>query len=291
MRGTFGRRAKGVKWINAPICILILGLLMAPFTAAADEEPAFKPAYRLGIFPYLPALTIDRLYGPLAESMSLQLDRLVRLRTKSTFENFEDAIASESYDILFVHPFFYVDAVDDYGYLPLARLDQQLNAVLVTAENSGARALAHLQGETIGLPPRLAAVSKLIKSALVDEGLRPGLDVGIRHFRNKVSCLQATNVGAVAACGVPAFILAEPDVIEYRPLQIIYEAPPVSHFAFAVHNRVPAEERSLLQQLILSLGEDNVDGFGAKERFVLIDEQDYAGIRETTSNLKTLAQR
>jgi ABC-type phosphate/phosphonate transport system substrate-binding protein len=262
-------------------------------TTAAEpaSELSFKPAYRLGVFPYLPALTIDRLYGPLAESMSLELDRLVRLRTKSTFENFEEAIASESYDILFVHPFFYVEAVDHHGYLPLARLDRSLSAVLVAADDGRTRALGHLLGQTIGLPPKLAAVSKLIKSALVDEGMRPGLDVGIRHFRNKMSCLQATSTGAVAACGVPAFILAEPDVVDRRSLQIIYEAPPVSHFAFAIHNRVPEDERALLQQLILALGDGSVDGFGAEERFVPIDEQDYAGIRETTTNLKTLAQR
>lgn len=282
-----------VLWTHLAIGFLFLGCLLAPTTSAAQmvPDPAVKPAYRLGVFPYLPALTIDRLYGPLAESMSLELDRLVRLRTKSTFENFEDAITSESYDILFVHPFFYVDAVDHYGYLPLARLDRPLSAVLVAADSSETRSLNHLQGQTIGLPPKLAAVSKLIKSALVDEGMRPGLDVGIRHFRNKMSCLQATSIGAVAACGVPAFILAEPAVIDHRSLHIVYQAPPVSHFAFAIHSRVPANERATLQQFILSLGDGRVDGFGAKERFVLIEEQDYADIRESTTNLKTLAQR
>ncbi len=291
MRKASKRRQIGVRWTNIVVGFLFLGCALAAHSTAAETEPAFKPAYRLGVFPYMPALTIDRLYGPLVESMSLELDRLVRLRTKSTFENFEDAIASESYDILFVHPFFYVDAVDHYGYLPLARLDRPLNAVLVAADNSETRALGHLQGQTIGLPPKLAAVSKLIKSALVDEGLRPGLDVGIRHFRNKMSCLQATRAGAVAACGVPAFILAELDVIDDGSLQIIYQAPPANHFAFAIHSRVPADERALLQRLILSLGDGSIEGFGGKERFVQIDEQDYADIRETTTTLKTLAQR
>ncbi len=291
MRRTCKRRTTLSRWSLWGLSLLFFVGVQAPISAADDQEPAFKPAYRLGVFPYLPALTIDRLYGPLAESMSLQLDRLVRLRTKSTFENFADAIASESYDILFVHPFFFIDAVDNYGYEPLARLERPLNAVLVAASNSATKTLPHLQGQTIGLPPKLAAVSKLIKSALVEEGLRPGLDVGIRHFRNKASCLQATISGAVSACGVPAFILAEPDIVEHRSLQIIYEAPPVNHFAFAIHKRVPADERTLLQQLILSLGDGKVDGFGAKERFVLIHDKDYASVRETTTNLKTLAQR
>jgi len=258
---------------------------------SASQEPPPKPAYSLGVFPYLPALTIDRLYGPLAESFSLALDRLIKLRTKSTFENFAEAIEDQSYDILFVHPFFFVDAVDHHGYLPLARLDQPLNAVLVAAADSDAFALDDLVGETIGLPPTLAAVSKLIKSALIDEGLRPGLDVGIRHFRNKASCLQAADTGAVAACGVPAFILSEVDAFAHRPLRIIFEAQPVSHFAFAVHSRVSEEEREQLKKLVLALGDGTVEGFGSDKRFVPIADEDYANIRAKTRHLKTLAQR
>lgn len=291
MRGMLKRRTPGSGWVRRLFGSLIAIGLLAPVTASADEIAPLKPAYRLGVFPYLPALTIDRLYGPLADFLSIELDRLVKLRTKSTFENFADAIRNESYDIVFVHPFFYVDAVDRHGYLPLARLDQELRAVLVATEGSGVMDLQNLAGKTIGLPPKLAAVSKLIKSALIDNGMRPGLDVGIRHFRNKASCLQATVAGGVAACGVPAFVLEEIGDFKSKPLHVIFEAPPVSHFAFAVHHRVSEHERKRLQDLILSLGNGNVEGFGPQKRFIRIDQQDYAGIRAKTNNLKTLAQR
>ncbi|MGI9486351.1 MAG: phosphate/phosphite/phosphonate ABC transporter substrate-binding protein [Geminicoccaceae bacterium] len=271
--------------------LLMIGCFLLPVRASAAAETLPKPAYRLGVFPYLPALTIDRLYGPLAESLSLELERLVKLRTKSTFENFADAIEKQSYDILFVHPFFFVDAVDHHGYVPLARLDRPLKAVLVAAADGRATALDDLIGGTIGLPPKLAAVSKLIKSALMDKGLRPGLDVGIRHFRNKASCLQAVSAGAVEACGVPAFIFEEIEAFSSRSVRIIFEAAPVSHFAFAVHGRVPAGEREQLRDLVLSLGDGTVDGFGPDKRFVRIKNDDYASIRAKTTHLKTLAQR
>lgn len=281
----------GESLVRGSVFLLIVGCFLAPGMTPAGAEVRPKTAYRLGVFPYLPALTIDRLYGPLAESFSLSLDRLVKLRTKSTFENFADAIEEQSYDILFVHPFFFVDAVDHHGYVPLARLDQPLKAVLVAAEDGEATALDDLVGGTIGLPPKLAAVSKLIKSALMEKGLRPGLDVGIRHFRNKASCLQAVGTGAVGACGVPAFILQEIEAFASRPVRIIFEAPPVSHFAFAVHARVPAEEREQLRDLVLSLGDGTVDGFAPDRRFVRIEDEDYASIRAKTTHLKTLAQR
>ncbi|MEM8951317.1 MAG: phosphate/phosphite/phosphonate ABC transporter substrate-binding protein [Pseudomonadota bacterium] len=271
--------------------LLMIGSFFLPGVAPVSAEALPKPAYRLGVFPYLPALTIDRLYGPLAEKFSHRLDRLVKLRTKSTFENFADAIEEQSYDILFVHPFFFVEAVDHYDYVPLARLDRPLRAVLVAAEDGDMTTLDDLVGGTIGLPPKLAAVSKLIKSALMDEGLRPGLDVGIRHFRNKASCLEAVDNGAVGACGVPAFVLEEVEAFAERDARIIFEAPPVSHFAFAVHSRVPPEEREQLKDLVLSLSEGGADGFYPNKRFVQIGNDDYASIRAKTTHLKTLAQR
>lgn len=271
--------------------LLMIGCFLVPGMTSVSAEALPKPAYRLGVFPYLPALTIDRIYGPLAESFSLRLDRLVKLRTKSTFENFAEAIESQSYDIMFVHPFFFVDAVDHHDYVPLARLDRPLRAVLVAAESGETKTLDDLVGGTIGLPPKLAAVSKLIKSALMEQGLRPGLDMGIRHFRNKASCLQAVSTGAVGACGVPAFILQEIEAFSSRSIRIIFEAPPASHFAFAVHSRVPTKEREQLREIVLSLGDGTVDGFGPDKRFVRIENADYAGIRAKTTYLKTLAQR
>ena len=66
--------------------------------------------YRFGVFPYLPALTIDRIFGPIAASFATALGRPVYLKTKSTFEKFAGELEQATYDIIFVHPFFYVEA-------------------------------------------------------------------------------------------------------------------------------------------------------------------------------------
>jgi len=279
--------------------LVIFGLfVLSPAASASDTEP--KTAYRLGVFPYLPALTIDRLYGPMAEAFSLELDRLVKLRTKSTFESFADAIADQSYDILFVHPFFLVDAIDQHDYEPLVRLDRPLKATLVATDGNATMGIEDLVGTTIGLPPKLAAVSHLIKSALIDAGIRPGLDIGTRHYRNKASCVQAVHAGAIAACGLPAFVLSEVGSLSEHPLQVVFEAPPVNHFAFAVHSRVPEQERRQLKKLLLNWDQrddaeqGDVDahlGGSDTQRFAPIAADDYATIRDKKTRLQTLAQR
>ena len=51
--------------------------------------------YTLGVFPYVPPLTIDRIFGPVAVEFAKELDRPVHLRTKSTFENFAQEMQNE----------------------------------------------------------------------------------------------------------------------------------------------------------------------------------------------------
>ncbi len=262
--------------------------------AAEGEEGSLKPSYRLGIFPYLPALTIDRLYGPVAEAFSFELDRLVKLRTKTTFENFEAAVAAQSYDIIFVHPFFLVDAIDYHSYLPLARLAKPMKAILVVRDDSPAMSIDDLVGGTIGLPPKLAAVSQLIKAGLADVNLRPGLDIGVRHFRNKASCLEAVLAGAVAACGLPSFVLSQVAEFKKHPVRVVFKAPAVNHFAFAVHKRVAEGERNQLLELLLSWsdrGSDMVRMIGLDQGFVRASSDDYADIRDYGARLQSLAQR
>lgn len=295
MRKKMSARTKCVKELLEALGLMLFVSLIwsSPILAEGKAEQP-KPAYRLGVFPYLPALTIDRLYSPVAEAFSFELDRLVKLRTKTTFENFEEALSSQSYDIIFVHPFFLIDAMDHHSYLPLARLERPLSAILAVRDDSPVASLDDLVGGTIGLPPKLAAVSNLIKASLVDAKLRPGLDVGIRHFRNKASCMQAVMLGGVAACGLPAFVLSQIEDFGEQPLRVVFKAPPVSHFAFAVHERVPEEERRKLQNLLLSWSDeksDVVQMMGLDQGFVQAFPDDYADIRAHKARLQTLAQR
>ena len=134
-------------------------------------------------------------------------------------------MAAERYEIIFVHPFFLVDAMDHHGYLPLARLAGPLEVVLTVKDDSPITTLSGLVGETVGLPPKLSAASDVIRTAMIDGGLRPGLDIGIRHFRNKASCLQAVVTGGVAACGLPALVLSQVNGFGNKPLRVVFHGP------------------------------------------------------------------
>jgi ABC-type phosphate/phosphonate transport system substrate-binding protein len=224
-----------------------LALIWLAFGAVADPSRAADVGsvhgYRFGVFPYLPALTIDRIFGPIATDFATALGHPVYLKTKPTFEKFAGELEQATYDIIFVHPFLYVGAVDRHGYLPLARLDGQLTAVVLVRTDRPWQTWADLAGRTVAVPPALSAVSELTRVALLDAGMVPGIDTTLQHYRTKVSCLQAVSVGAVDACVLPRFVLPQINQIGDGKLRIMAESGAVKHLVFAAHPRLPAAER------------------------------------------------
>jgi phosphonate transport system substrate-binding protein len=279
------------------VVLVCLALLAAPgeraWAAGSNGQTAL--AYRFGVFPYVPALTIDRIFGPIAASFAAELGRPVYLKTRSTFEKFAEQIKKQAYDIIFVHPFFYVQAADRYNYLPLARLEGQLTAIALVREDRPWRRWSDLAGKIVATPPPLAAVSELAKVGLVDAGLIPGIDTILRHYRTNTLCLQAVSIGAADACVLPGFAQPQIDAIGKVKLRIMAETPAINHLVFATHQRVPGIDQSKLLALMLSWPDSEqgraILATGSWPRFVPAHDADYAQVRDYNARLRMLARR
>ena len=290
-------RAARLPLLLAMLLVTCPGVLAAPGERvwAAEPQVPTAPGYRFGVFPYLPALTIDRIFGPIAASFAAQLHRPVYLKTRSTFQQFAAQLGKQSYDLVFVHPFFYVQAADRYGYLPLARVRGQLTAVVLVPEERPWRTWSDLAGRVIALPPALTAVSELTRIALVGAGLIPDIDVTLRHYRTKVSCVQAVDFGAADACVLPRFVLPQIEATKNRKLRIMTETLGINHLLFATHPRVSDLDRRKLLTVILSWpgteeGRAILAG-GAWPGFVSAHDADYMQVRDYNARLRTLAHR
>lgn len=289
-------KARGARRAPALVALWALAALVVhlPPTSAGDLAPQ-ADAYRLGVFPYLPVLAIDRIFGPVAAQLAEDLGRPVHLKTKPTFSKFADELRTESYDIILVHPFFYIEARDGHHYEPLARLEDPLTAVVMVRSDEAIETLAGLKGRTIGLPPALAAVSELVKVSLIDAGLVPGVNVALEHYRSKPFCLEAVAAGRTAACGLPRFALSQIDPNNELKLRLMFETEPVSNFLFAAHARIPEADRISIGKSILAWpftanGRKILAG-GAWSRFVRARDQDYDDVRRHMLRLQQLAQR
>lgn len=263
--------------------------------AIAGEASPRREAYRFGVFPYVPALTIDRIFGPAAAQLAEDIGRPIRLKTKSTFEQFAEELRQQSYDIILVHPFLYIEAHDRHDYQPVARLDARLSGIVMVRADDPATRLEDLTGRTIALPPTLSAISTLVKAALLAHAMVPGTDVTLEHYRSKVSCLHALAIGRADACALPRFILARIESLSALDLRELFETAAINHFVFAVHARVTAVDRERLYRSILSWpstarGRAILAG-GAWTRFLPATDEDYDDARRYISRLQTLAQR
>ena len=255
-------------------------LALSPLLAESQEVPA---SYRLGIFPYMAPRQTVELFGPVAASMQHALKHPVRLESAATFPDFTRELAAGRYDIALVQPFDYPAAVDQYGYLPLARIDAPLLARLVVRDDSRYQKIEDLRGTTIALPPAPSANARMMLRALLDNRLVPGRDIEVQHFNSHDSCLQQVWAGLASACGSaspPILVFEQRMQARLRP---IYDTPAIPHALFVAHRRVPAVHRARLQNLILGWNQSEAGRVMLKNLalpgFVAVGPTDYARMR------------
>jgi phosphonate transport system substrate-binding protein len=267
---------------------LLAVVLLGPAAAARAAAPLM-----LGVFPFVPTLQLERIFAPMAVELERATGRRVAIKTRPTFEAFAEQLDQAAYDIIFVHPFFYVDAHDFAGYAPLARVAGELRAVVLGRDDSPVRGMADLKGRVLALPPRLAGVSYMVAMELIALGLSPGEDVKVQHFRTKVSCLQAVALGDADGCAVPDFMLEQLPTIGRMSLRPLARTAPLPGLVFAAHGRLgPGERRTIAATLLAWAATEEgaaiLQSTGWHGLVPAIDA-DYAMVREHATSLRRYA--
>jgi len=263
--------------------ILSSSVLLGTYTQTAQAD-AKKKNYVLGVFPHLPPRDLEEVYAPMAADLGKAIDRRIVLRSNTTFGRFMENLDKETFDIAFVQPFDYVRIADKFGYRPLAVRKEKLATIIVVKDDSKLKTLADVRGKTIALPPKVAAVSYLLKGHLQKMHIIPGKDVKLTHHRSHVSCMQQVLIGKADACGTAAPALRFFEHKMKVKMRVIGKTREIPHALFVVHPRVPAPEQKLLAKRILGWSETE-DGKkilkkGKLSPFIKIKDEDYNIVRE-----------
>ncbi len=208
--------------------------------------------YSFGVFPYLPSQRMVEIYGPVASDIGQELKATVRLKTASNFNKFESNLAHEIYDIALIQPFDYPAAVDQHHYLPVARLSSDLVTEFVVRVDSGYKTLSDLFGKRIAFPSNRAAISQMGLTHLQHSGINPQSDVRVTFQKTHESCLQQVWLNKAAACVSTRPMI---NMFEYKrgvKFKTLSQAEIIPHALYVVHQRVPADKRQKLQDVILS---------------------------------------
>ena len=241
---------------------LLFFLLDGASPLLAEEKAAVAPPvreYSFGSFPFLAQPTLEGIFSPLAAELSAALARPIHYESSANFEKFTDNLAQEQYDIAHIHPFDYVAIAAKAGYLPLVTRTEMLSALFVVKAESPLKNGQDLRGKKIGLPPKVATVSYLARLALLQAGIKPEMDVALRHFNTHQSCLQALLIGDIDACAVGPPVLRIFEAETQRQLRVILTSPEIPQTLFVVHQRVPPAEREIIQMTLLATRLQGVD--------------------------------
>jgi phosphonate transport system substrate-binding protein len=263
--------------------LIVLTVFASTSAASAENKPRTKE-YLFGAFPHVAVPQIEAMFGPVAEDFSRVLRREVVLRTRPSFEKFMQELAAETYDIALVHPFDYVWAHDQHGYLPLVRRGDLLSAQIMVTKTSPFTQVSDLKGKKLGLPPNVAAVSYLVKGALVKAGLDLNKDINVANYRTHESCLQQLLIGAIDACGSAMYPVRFFEAKWHPGFRILAESDAIPQALFIVHPRVPVAEREILTQAILAWTKNGVAQelveYGGLSSFKRTSDADYDVVRD-----------
>lgn len=230
---------------------------LAAFPVFAVAENTSSAVYKLGIFPYMAPRQTVEFFGPVAASMEQALGHPVKLQSVPTFRDFSEALFQHDYDIALIQPFNYAEAVDQYGYQPLARLSVPLISKLYVRSDSHYQKLEELRGTTIAMPPADSANARMMLRALYEKKLIPGRDVQVHYFSSHDSCIQQVWIGKASACATAPPVVSVFEQRMHASLRPVFDTPPIPHMLFVVHSRVPADQRKKLAVLVTGWNQNN----------------------------------
>jgi len=219
-------------------------LLTATLAIAGDDGLTF------GVFPYLPTARMEQIFAPIAARFGELTGRPIVLRSRPDYGRFREQVKQQAYDILFIQPFDYIRVGAPNGYIPLARWvatddsDDRgdLSAIMVARPDTG------IEDRAVAVPNLDAAVSLLGRYALRNQRV----NAHIRSAGNHLACLQQVQVKRAAACITawpPVKLFEQKNGVKFK---LVYQTRTIPSSLFAVHRRVPAEQRKLLQKELLS---------------------------------------
>jgi len=215
------------------------------------EGPGVPPL-RLGVHPYLPAVFIERHFGPLTRYLAKALGREVELVISPDYHSHIMRMGRGELDLAYMGPAPYVKLVEEFGPFPLiARLsilgEPEFNGVIFTREGSQIRSLGDLRGKRFAFGDPSSTMSHLVPLYMLEEA-GVGLDdlAGHDHYGSHQDVALAVLRGKADAGAVKQEVFAR---YRRRGLRTVMLTPRFSEHLFVAHQGMPREQVEALQRI------------------------------------------
>lgn len=232
------------------------GSLVAFPVVGAKQRPLV-----LGIFPRRNIKLTYKLFTPMAQYLSQQLGREVRVETSKSFKGFWTNVKQQRYDIVHFNQYHYIVSNQYYGYNVIA-VNKELGKAtiagsLIVRKDSGINKISDLRGKTILFGGGRRAMQSYISATwlLHKGGLKAG-DYIEKFAINPPNTIISTYFKRADASGSGDVVMQLDNVrqrIDISQLKYLAKTKPMVHLPWAINNSLSDELKYKIKNILTTL--------------------------------------
>lgn len=234
--------------------IFFLGLLLIaimPQTLLAGERKSLV----LGIFPYLNAHKLYRVYLPVKHYLEQTLNRPVILITAPDYRAFLERTAAGDYDLVVTAPHFALLAEQESGYKRIAKALPKLQGALIVRREDDIKWIEELRGKSVAMPDELAIITFLGEELLQQHDLNTEHDVRIQNVAGINRPILLVSRGQADAAVTVAGVLNSMPVYVQDSLKVLEFTRDVPHIMFMASPDLDEASYRLIKKSLLEFPE------------------------------------
>jgi len=237
------------------LCIAVLICLGQVGDVSADDELI------MGIFPRRNASITIHQFHPLADYLSQQLHRKIKLETAKDFGSFWQGIAQRHYDLVHFNQYDYVQSKKEFGYEVILKNNEfgkpTIAGAILVRKDSNITRLQELKGRRIMFGGGKRALVSYIATTYIlrEAGLKPGDYIEV-FAKNPPNAVMGTYLRQADACGVGDIVLEMPIVrkrMNTDELRIIATSTQLPHLPWAIKQELPTVLRTQIVSALSGL--------------------------------------
>lgn len=274
-------------WVRgfATALIVLAEMAVALPVAAANTELI------MGVFPRRNPSEMVDMFNPLAQHLSRELGRPVKLETASNFKSFWEAVAAGRYHLVHYNQYHYVRSRKQFGYEVIAKNEEAnkstMGGALIVRKDSGIKSIQDLRGKKIVFGgDKQALVSYILPTYLLRQaGLKEG-DYSEDFAQNPANVALTVFFHQADAGGTGDIVFETPfvrDKIDVAQMAHLVKGEQVAHLPWAVRADVPMAERRRIQQILLGVKDapngESILKAGALTQLRKAEDSEYNSVR------------
>lgn len=241
------------------LALLLNVLLLSANPLRADDTNTPGPdEIVFGILPIISTETLFTRFAPMAEYLSKNLGRHVRIETAPDFTTFLRRTNEEQrYDLLFTAPHFYYLAQRKANYRIINRIAAPgMRAIIIVPVNSDINTLDDLKGRRLATTDRAALATMMVQNHLKRASIDLDKDIQQVTTPNHTASLLSAYKGVTdaAALMLPPFKRSSDEI--QQSMRILATTDAVPQMVFAVKQTMDSELADKAQAALLNIASD-----------------------------------